>query len=357
MLMLKGRNEVLAEMPEPEREKLTRRQFLQSALMHVAGVGIACIGVDCAIAGAFAPFHRRLRKGLIKTREAMHYQRLTGRRVQCRLCPRQCIVSEGERGYCGVRENRAGTYYSLVYGNPCVIRTDPIEKKPILHVSPGSKVFTVATAGCNLNCKYCQNWQISQARPEDTSNYNLPPDELVAVAQRAKFKFIAFDYTEPVVFYEYVLDTAKLARKAGLRVIVASACFIQPKAMQLLCQHIDVLKVDLKGFSEKFYRDVCSGKLHPVLQSAKLAKRTGVWVELVNLIVPSLNDDLTEIKQMCEWIRTELGDDVPITFSRFYPAYRLRNLPPTPVSTVMTAKRIAERMGLRFVYVGNVPAS
>jgi len=238
-----------------------------------------------------------------------------------------------------------------------VIHNDPIEKKPILHALPGSKTLTLATAGCNLNCKYCQNWEFSQSRPEDTVNHALTPEQAVAAAKNGGLTFIAFDYTEPVVFYEYVYDTARLAREKGLRTVMASACYIRPIPLKMLCPYLDVLKVDLKGFTETFYWEICRGQLAPVLEAAQLAQEEGVWVELVHLIVPTLNDDLNRIWQMCRWIVSHLGPDVPLTFSRFYPMYQLRNLPPTPLSTLERAKQVAEEVGLRFVYLGNVPAA
>ncbi|MCD6289451.1 MAG: AmmeMemoRadiSam system radical SAM enzyme [Anaerolineae bacterium] len=279
----------------------------------------------------------------------------TGPYVQCNLCPHRCVIADGERGRCRVRENRGGRLYSLVYGNPCAVHVDPIEKKPFFHFLPGAAALSLATAGCNLRCLYCQNWTISQVPPEKTSNISLPPEVVADYAQHAGAQVIAYTYSEPTVFYEYMMDTATLTRKANLRNVVVTAGFINQEPLRALCDVVDAIKIDLKGYSETFYRDVCSGKLEPVLEAIKTIYDSGTHLEIVNLVVPTLNDDLEQLRDLARWLVREVSPDVPLHFSRFYPQYKLTNLPPTPVETLTTARNIAMEEGVKFVYVGNVP--
>jgi pyruvate formate lyase activating enzyme len=279
----------------------------------------------------------------------------TGSYVQCNLCPRRCIIAEGERGECRVRENRGGRLYSMVYGNPCAVHLDPIEKKPLYHFLPTAGAFSLATAGCNLRCLYCQNWTISQVPPEQTQNVELPPEAVVYYAKEYKAPVIAYTYSEPIVFYEYMLATAKVAREAGLRNVVISAGFINPEPLQELCAAVDAIKIDLKGYDEDFYRDVCDGELGPVLEAIQTIYESGTHLELVNLVVPTLNDDLEQLRDLSRWVAQELSPDVPLHFSRFHPQYKLTNLPSTPVERIEKAREIALEEGIRFVYVGNVP--
>jgi pyruvate formate lyase activating enzyme len=247
-------------------------------------------------------------------------------------------------------------YYSLVWGNPCAVHLDPIEKKPFFHVLPSSRAYSVATAGCNLQCKFCQNWEISQATPEDLLNHDMPPETIVEQAIQSGARSIAYTYVEPTVFYEYMVDVARLARKAGLLNVYHSNAFINPIPLRELCDLLDAANFDLKGFSEEYYRSMCSGQLAPVLESLKICRGEGVHIELTNLVVPTRNEDETTIRRMCRWITKELGADTPLHFSRFYPLYKLRNLPPTPVSTLERARAAAREEGLNYVYIGNVPA-
>lgn len=278
-----------------------------------------------------------------------------GNYVRCSLCPHRCLLANGERGRCRVRENRQGVLFSVVYGNPCAVHVDPIEKKPFYHYLPGAGAFSLATAGCNLRCLYCQNWSISQVPPEQTQNVDLPPEALVQEAQRVGAQVIAYTYTEPTVFYEYMLATARLARRAGLRNVVVSAGFINPEPLRELCTAVDAIKIDLKGYDEEFYRRVCEAELQPVLDAIRLIHEMGVHLEIVNLVVPTLNDRLDQLRALSRWILHELSADVPVHFSRFHPQYKLMNLPPTPVETLERAHAIAREEGLRFVYIGNVP--
>jgi pyruvate formate lyase activating enzyme len=260
-----------------------------------------------------------------------------------------------ERGYCGVRENRDGTYMTLVYGRACSANVDPIEKKPLFHFLPGTGALSVATAGCNIECKFCQNWEISQFRPEQIRGTNLPPERLVTEAKRRGIESIAFTYTEPVVFYEYMFETARLGRAEEVKSVMISNGYIEKEPMSKLCEHLSAVKIDLKAFTEKFYAEMCSGELQPVLETLKLLNKRKMWFEIVVLIIPTLNDGEDEITQMCRWVHNELGPDVPIHFSRYYPTYKVKNLPPTPVSTISRARDIALAEGLHFAYVGNVP--
>lgn len=291
----------------------------------------------------------------LSTEEARYYKKLKDWVVECELCPRSCKVADRERGYCGVRENREGKYFTLVYSRPCSLNIDPIEKKPLFHFLPGTTAFSMATAGCNVNCKFCQNWDISQVRPEQTRNYYLPPEELVDLAVRYKAPTIAYTYSEPIIFYEYMYDTAKLGHTKGIRSVMISGGYIKEKPLVDLLKHLDAVKIDLKAFTEKYYKEVCHGELKPILDCLVTLKREGIWTEIVYLVVPTLNDDRREIDDMCAWILDNLGPDVPVHFTRFHPMYLLKNLPSTPVKTLEMARRTALKKGLNFVYIGNVP--
>jgi pyruvate formate lyase activating enzyme len=242
-----------------------------------------------------------------------------------------------------------------VYGNPCAVHVDPVEKKPFYHLLPASTSFSIATAGCNFRCKFCQNWEISQVTPEDTYNYELPPERVVDLAKRAGSRSIAYTYVEPTIFYEYMLDTAKLARKEGILNVCHSNGFINPGPLKELCKFLDAANIDLKGFKEDFYGSMTQGQLAPVLRTLKTLKTEGVHVEITNLVIPTQNDDPDIVGKMCSWIKSELGPDTPVHFSRFYPLYKLRNLPPTPVTTLERNRKIALEAGLEYAYIGNVP--
>jgi pyruvate formate lyase activating enzyme len=324
----------------------SRREFLAAS---------ACVLLSCGWPGIRLASAQRGEKGYIRPKLSPFFTALPNRRVQCHLCPRMCIVAEGQRGYCGVRENREGKYYSLVYGNPCAVHVDPIEKKPFYHVLPASTSFSLATAGCNFRCKFCQNWEISQTRPEETYNYDLPPERIVALAKQAGSRSIAYTYVEPTIFYEYMYDTASLAQKEGILNVCHSNGFINPGPLRELCKVLQAVNIDLKAFTEDFYGQMTQGRLAPVLETLKTFKREGVHLEITNLVIPTLNDDGEIVKKMCLWIKSELGADTPVHFSRFYPLHKLRNLPPTPVATLEKSRRIAQTAGLEYVYIGNVP--
>ncbi len=289
-----------------------------------------------------------------KLKEALFYQKLENKVVQCHLCPRNCVIPPGKRGFCGVRENREGTLYTLSYGKTVAIHIDPIEKKPLFHFLPGTTALSVATAGCNLRCKFCQNWEISQKRPEEVSYTYVEPQDLVRYARQDGSPTIAYTYTEPTIFYEYMLDTAKLARQEGIKNIMHSDGYINPEPLKELAPYLDAANIDLKGFSDEYYVKLSEGTLEPVLESLKILKRAGVWLEITNLVLPGYNDDPQEIKKMCLWIKDNLGADTPLHFSRFQPMYKLVALNPTPVETLEKARQIALDCGLKYVYIGNV---
>jgi len=289
------------------------------------------------------------------TVEARFYDKLPYKKIKCKLCPRECVIDDRERGYCGVRENRGGVYYSLVYSRLCTAHVDPIEKKPLFHFLPGSTAFSVATAGCNVNCKMCQNWDISQVRPEQVDANFVPPRDLAGLARKYQCPSIAYTYSEPVVFYEYVMDSAEAGRAAGLKSVVISGGYIQEEPLKQLCRRVDAIKIDLKAFSEKFYKEVVNGELKPVLNALTTIRQQGTWSEIVYLVVPTLNDTDEQFRGLARWVKAELGPDIPVHFSRFHPEYLLKNLPPTPIATLERAKGICDAEGLQYVYIGNVP--
>jgi len=291
----------------------------------------------------------------ITKKEAMFYAKLDNKKVVCNLCPRHCVIESGKRGFCRNRENQNGTLYSIVYNQPCSIGIEPIEKAPFYHFLPGEMRLTLATASCNQRCKYCQNWELSQKSIEELENYYKTPEDIIKTAQQENLKIICFTYTEPMVFYEYMYDIAILAKKAGIKTAVVSGGYVNTAPLESLCKVVDAIKIDLKGFSESFYQNVCGSELQPVLEACKTVKKSGVHLELVNLVVPTLNDDTTKIKQMCLWVKDNLGTGVPVHFTRFFPQYKLQNLPPTPISTLERAVKIAQDAGLKYVYIGNVP--
>ncbi len=277
--------------------------------------------------------------------------------VECLLCPHQCRLAPGERGDCRVRYNREGELHTLVYGKACSLNLDPIEKKPMFHFLPGTSILSVATAGCNLHCKFCQNWEISQANPEDLENQDFPPEKLVQRARSISAPSLAYTYSDPIIFYEYAYQAAALARENKIRNILVTAGYINEEPLRRLCKVVDGANIDLKGFTEKFYREVCSGTLKPVLRALEIAREEGITLEITNLIVPTLNDDYDQIRKMCVWIRDNLGPEIPLHFSRFFPMYKLKLLYPTPGSTLERAREIALEVGLHYVYIGNIAGS
>jgi len=275
--------------------------------------------------------------------------------VSCLLCAQRCAIKVGERGRCRARMNVDGELRSLVYGRPLAVHVDPIEKKPFYHFLPGSDAFSLGTAGCPLRCTFCQNWTLSQVSPEDNDTQYAAPDAIVNAARQNKSPIIAFTYNEPTVFTEYLLDIARDGRKQNLRSVLVSCGFMNEAPLAEMCQALDAIKIDLKGFSEDFYRKVSSAELKPVLRSIKQVARSKAHLELVNLMVPTLNDDKASVQGLVDWVAGELGPDVPIHFTRFHPDYQLLNLPPTPIATLEGARDAAMAKGIHYAYVGNVP--
>jgi pyruvate formate lyase activating enzyme len=275
--------------------------------------------------------------------------------VQCLLCPRRCTISSGARGFCGVRENRDGILYTLSYAKPVSLNDiDPIEKKPLFHFLPATKTFSVATAGCNLKCKFCQNWTISQRRPEEVDYAYLNPQELVTLAKKSGRPTIAYTYTEPTIFYEYMFETAQLAKIQGIKNIMHSNGYINEEPLRQLAKYLDAANIDLKGFTDEYYAKLTEGSLEPVLKSLKILKEEGVHLEITNLVISGYNDDFEVIRKMCLWIKENLGEDTPIHFSRARPEYKLLSIINTPIETLQKARSIALDCGLKYVYIGNV---
>ncbi len=335
-------------------ETLTRREFLKRAAL--AGVGLTAGAAG--LSRLLPPAHAATGAGV---HEALYYKRLSGNRVQCTLCPWQCITSDGQRGACRVRENRGGEYYTLVYGEAAALHVDPIEKKPLFHFYPGTRALSVGTAGCNLRCKDCQNWEISQRTPEQLRAehrlVSMSPQTLVSKAKSNGIPAIAYTYDEPIAFYEYMYDTAKLARQHGIKSVMISSGSINREPMLALAPYLDAVKIDLKGFSEDFYREYTSGALEPVKTTIKRILALGKWLEIVYLVVPTVNDNPKTIEAMAKWLVKVAGPYIPLHFSRFFPAYRLKNLPATPISTLRRCRHIARQAGLKYVYVGNISGS
>ncbi len=337
----------------PNPRDRSRRNFLNGCFR----CALFCAGSQVIPLGALASRSdaQEVKKGFIGRRLSPYFTALPDKRVRCELCPRHCETGNGERGYCRVRENRDGKYYSLVFGNPCAVHIDPVEKKPFFHVLPATRSFSIATAGCNFDCKFCQNWEISQARPDDTLNFELSPEQVVGNASRFECASVASTYVEPTIFMEYMIEIGRLARKSKILNVMHSNGYANPKPLEDLADCLDAACIDLKGFTEEYYSGITDGTLKPVLETLKFLKRRRIHTEIVNLLVPGKNDDIDQIGAMSRWIRDELGPDVPLHFSRFYPLYKLKSIEPTPVSTLEAAWKKAKEEGLNFVYIGNIP--
>ena len=290
-----------------------------------------------------------------RAQEARFYRKLEGGRVQCELCPHGCVVSDGKRGVCGVRANRDGILYSLVHSRVSAANVDAIEKKPLFHYLPGTSAFSIATVGCNLRCKYCQNWDISQSRPETSAAEWMPPEVVVELARQCGCASIAYTYNEPAIWAEFMMETADAARAAGLGNVAISNGYVQHEALVEAYGRMDAVKIDVKAFTEKFYREIAGAALKPVLENLVTLRGLGKWIEIVYLVVPTLNDSDEELKGLAKWIKGNLGKDVPLHFTRFHPEFELRDLPSTPVAALERARGFAVAEGLEYVYIGNVP--
>lgn len=287
--------------------------------------------------------------------DARYYQKLDQNKVQCQLCPRKCLLKNGQTGYCRVRQNYNGTLKTLVYGQVCALNADPVEKKPLYHFLPGTKTLSLATVGCSMRCLFCQNWNISQAEPGAVETSFIGPGDMVRTALEEKCLSISYTYSEPAVFYEYMYDIAGEARKRNVRNILITSGHINPEPLRALCPLLDAANLDLKGFSDSVYLKMAKTKLSPILDALKIIKKNGVWLEVGYLLIPSVNDNPREIKAMADWIVQNLGRDVPLHFLRFFPQHKLSHLPPTPLSTMESAYKIAKSAGINYVYLGNVP--
>lgn len=292
-------------------------------------------------------------------KEAMLYEKIGDKKVQCNLCAHQCKINEGKKGICLVRENRDGILYTLVYGRTISQHVDPIEKKPLFNFYPGTTAYSIATVGCNFKCQFCQNWEISQmVRDEHLIMGNeASPESIVENAKKYGSKSIAYTYTEPTIFFEYAYDTAKLAHEVDIKNVFVTNGYMTEEAIKKFEPYLDAANVDLKSFSDDFYRKLCGAKLQPVLDALKLMKKLGIWVEVTTLIIPTLNDSPEELREIAKFIVNELGEGTPWHISRFYPAYNLRDKPPTSIETIHEAREIGLNEGLKYVYEGNVPGS
>jgi pyruvate formate lyase activating enzyme len=341
--------------------KISRRTF-------IAGCGGICLlaGVNpflaTPVSGAFRSVGRvEVFKGdapekLWKwSKEAFSYEKLGNKKVVCKICPNFCELSPGDRGICRSEVNMDGTLYSLAYGNACAVHVDPMEKKPLFHFMPASKVFSIAAAGCNFRCLNCQNWEISQVRPEDVRNYDLFPDQVVENALNSGAKTIAYTYSEPLTYFEYMLETARIARQKGLKNVLISNGYVNQKPLETLCEVIDAANINLKSFDDNIYRKLNGGRLKPVLETFLTLHEKKIHFEMTTLMVPGYVDNPEMIRDMCRWITTNLGMDHPLHFLRFFPQYKLDRLGPTPVATLEQMREIARNQGIRYVYIGNVP--
>jgi len=286
--------------------------------------------------------------------ECRYYQRLEDGRVECQLCPHRCRIADGKTGICRSRRNVEGVLVSEVYGKPCSLAIDPVEKKPLYHFHPGTKCLSLACTGCNFHCQNCQNHEISQVSPTDLGHYRLAPADVVSLCREHHCPGIAYTYTEPLTYIEYVTDTARLARESGLWNILVTAGYVCQEPLNDLLPYLDAANIDLKSFSDDIYQRVSGGRLSTVLDTILTMHRAGVWVELTNLIIPDVNDDMQMIRRMCRWIAANGLADNPLHFSRFFPHYRMLDVPPTPVRTLNEARQIAYEEGISHVYLGNV---
>lgn len=332
------------------KEKITRRDFLKKGMQFLVGLSLFDL-FD------FSPFGKKRDQGAAQfSREAMFYEKIGESTVQCQVCFRKCLLKEGGRSFCRNKLNQNGKLYSLVYAKPSAVHIDPIEKEPSFHMLPGSPILCFGTAGCNFRCKFCHNWQLSQRPIEDMEYiHDIKPDDAVRIALNKNIPTLSFTYNEPTSFYEYVYDTARLAKQKGLKVLWHSNGSMNPVALRELLKYTDAVTVDLKGFSEDFYQNISSANLGPVLRTLKIIRTENKWLEIVNLLIPTLNDNHQDIEKMCNWIKVNLGKETPLHFSRFFPNYKLTQLSATPISSLEQAYVIAKQSGLDYVTLGNLP--
>ncbi len=335
-----------------KRDPWSRRDFLKAGACGFCALclgGLPGEGSAQTSAGSAAAS-----KGFVNPVPSPWFRELSGNGVKCRLCPRECELSPGERAVCRVRENRDGQGYTLAYGNPALVREDPVERLPFFHILPGSRTLSLSTAGCNLSCSFCEVWDMAQVDPEDLYAYDMPPERVVRHARESGLSILSYAFGEPAVFYEYMHEIASRAREEGMANLLHTAAYLRPEPLRNLAPLLNGANVDLKGFDPQFYRDAVGGEMQPVLDALKVLREQGVHLEMTTILIPGLNDGDEHIEAMCDWILRELGPDVPLHFSRFYPLYQLSHLPQTPVSTLDRARDTARRVGLEFVYVARV---
>jgi pyruvate formate lyase activating enzyme len=337
------------------KNTLTKREFLKCGLL---GTGAVFSGIGIPVeANPLSAFLSTSEDKLWKwSKEGLYYSE-TPRGIKCLICPNECTLKENEISTCHNRTIVDNKLYTIAYGNPCAVHIDPVEKKPLYHFLPSSSAFSIATAGCNFACLNCQNWTISQVSPKDTQNYDLMPPRVVEECIKNRCESIAYTYSDPITFYEYTIDTSKIAREKGIRNILVSAGYINEEPLRNLCKHIDAAQIDIKSFKESIYLKLNAGKLQPVLNTLKVMKEEGVWLEISNLVIPGWTDDMEMIKEMCTWLHNNGFDDTPLFFLRFQPLYKLTQLPATPLATLLKAREIALQAGIKYVYAGNVPGS
>jgi len=335
--------------------RISKRNFVKHACLAAAGA-VCMSRFSDAETGPAQKGHMPA-KDLWKWSKECPFYEITPRGTLCLICPNECTLKPGETSICHNRINHNDKLYSIAYGNPCSIHVDPIEKKPFFHFLPGSRAYSLATAGCNFACLNCQNWSISQVSPKETRNYDLMPDRVVKESSGSNCMSIAYTYSEPVTFYEYVYDTSVIARKQGIKNVLVSNGYINEKPLRELCRVLDAATIDLKSFDETTYLKLNAGKLQPVLNALKIFRQEGVWLEVSNLVVPSWSDNLGMIKRMCDWFYDNGFQDTPLHFLRFQPLYKLTQLPPTPIPVLERAKAIAMDAGIKYIYIGNIPGS
>ena len=287
-------------------------------------------------------------------KECRYYQRLDDGTIECQLCPHHCHIANGKTGRCRSRRNHDGVLVSEVYAKPCSLAIDPVEKKPLYHFHPGTTCLSLACTGCNFRCMNCQNHEISQVSPDEVDHYDLTPEQIVSLCQQHHCPGIAYTYTEPLTYIEYVLDTARLAHEKGLWNILVTAGYVCQEPLADLLPYLDAANIDLKSFSDDIYQHISGGHLQPVLDTILAMKKAGVWVEITNLVIPGINDDMAMIRQMCQWLVANDLADAPLHFSRFFPRYKMQDILPTPVETLKAAQQIALETGIQHVYLGNV---
>lgn len=330
-------------------ETISRRAFFEKLL-------------TCGIAAASAPLALKS-LGLIgeeaygamgTLKEVRLYKRMPQKRIQCHVCPLNCILAPGERCFCRTRKNHDGILYTHAFNNPCILKLDPVEKLPLNHYLPGTKSLSIATGGCNMRCLYCQNAKMADANPEDLKTYYFDHNKATRVTLTKNIRTISYTYTEPVVFMEYIEDIVKHTKQFGIKHIAATALFMNKNAVKEFCKSIDAFAIGLKGFNNRFYKNVCGQPIKPVLKAIETVKRSGTWFELTNLLIPTYNDSTREIRAMARWIKRHLGAETPLNFGRFVPRHKLKNVPRTPVKTLDQARNIALSQGLKYVYTSNI---